>query len=240
MSIKEKGSDNTIKSYGKRIWELDFLRGLAVLIMIYFHFVFDLVEIYGYPFIYATGPLHYIGQAAAITFIFIAGVSSTFSRSNLKRGAKVLAIGIIITIVTHLMGKDFGVKFGILHFMGISMMLYPVLNKLMNRYLTLIALLIIIFGNIFSKKSTPNDILFMFNLTSSTFTSSDYYPLLPWLGVFIFGIIIGRICYKNKKSVFDYELRDNIINKTGRHSLLCYILHQPIILILLYIYHLIF
>jgi uncharacterized membrane protein len=68
---------------------------------------------------------------------------------------------------------------------------------------------------------------------SSNFFSADYYPVFPWIGVFVYGIALSKILYREKKSLFKFNLKDNIISFAGKHSLLIYVVHQPIILLVL-------
>lgn len=85
-----------------RIWELDLVRGIALLLMIYFHIIYDLKEIYNFPVTYGSGVNFYIGKISAILFILVSGISVSLSRSNIKRALKVLIIALVITVVTHI------------------------------------------------------------------------------------------------------------------------------------------
>jgi len=223
-----------IKKYkSDRIWELDFLRGIALVLMIYFHVIFDLVDIFGVKISYTNGINYFIGKISVILFIFISGISSTLSKSNLKRGAQVFAIAMGITVVTHLVGNDLGVKFGILHLLGICMILYGLFKKVDSRILVILGLVIILAGLYFEGITLGNDYLFMFNLISPNFTSSDYYPLFPWMGIFLFGLVGGRYVYRDRKSILGFKLKDNPLLMAGRNTLMIYIIHQPIILLIL-------
>lgn len=79
-----------------RIELMDALRGLAVCLMVLHHFLYDLCEFLGAPWWLFTNPvfdvLHYF---FAGLFIFLSGISSDFSRSNLKRGAKAMALALV-------------------------------------------------------------------------------------------------------------------------------------------------
>lgn len=216
-----------------RIWELDFFRGVALLLMVYFHVVFDLKDLYGSNIEYASGINYYIGKISVTLFMIISGISCHLSRNNRKRGIRVLAVAMAITVVTHLFDPGLGVKFGILHFLGVSMLIFPLFNKINNFLLFIAAVVILVAGNIFAHMVMPNDYLFIFNLTSNTFSSSDYYPLFPWLSIFLFGVIMGRLFYAEKKSVFPFSLGNNAISAAGRHTLIVYIVHQPLILAVL-------
>lgn len=216
-----------------RIWEIDFLRGMALLLMIIFHVVFDLKDIYNYPIYYDRGFYYYVGKMSAILFMLVAGVSSSFSRSNVKRGIRIFAIAMAITVVTYLFDPDLIIKFGILHFFGTSMILYPLFEHMEKYALMLTATLIIAVGYFMSNMTVPFDFLFPIGLTSSSFFSSDYYPLFPWFGVFLYGVAISKILYNEKKSIFNFTMRDNPVLLIGKHTLLVYIIHQPIILLVL-------
>lgn len=223
-----------LKTVG-RIWELDFLRGIALILMIYFHIVFDLNEIFNYPISYSSGINYYIGKVSVILFIIISGISSSLSKNNIKRGLKVLAIAIIITVVTHLFGSEIGIKFGILHLLGICMILYPVFAKFSWYILLILGSVFIIIGDLFDRIYVDFNYLFVIGLRSTQFQSSDYYPFFPWSGLFLLGIALSKLIYTKRSSLFNFDIKDNIISKLGRNTLLVYVLHQPIILTIIYL-----
>ena len=216
-----------------RIWELDFFRGIALLLMIYFHVIFDLSDIFGYNVDYTVGLNKLAGRMAGILFILISGISCSLSRNNFKRALKILAVAIGISIITHVFDPNMGIKFGILHFLGLSILLYPLLRKLNGYLLAIIGTMILIAGNLITKINVTYDYLFILGITSNRFISADYYPLIPWLGIFIYGIILGEILYNEKKSIFRFQMKDNIIMWLGRNTLLIYIIHQPIIIFII-------
>ncbi|HHW47169.1 MAG TPA: DUF1624 domain-containing protein [Clostridiaceae bacterium] len=228
------------KKSANRIWELDFLRGIALLLMIYFHVIYDLKDMWDYPVSYSSGINYYIGKLSAILFMIISGISCSLSRSNLKRGLKVFGIAMAITIVTHLYGSEFGIKFGILHFLGICMMMYPLFGKLKWYLLVLLGTAMIIAGLLLDGVSVNFDFLFPIGITSPNFSSSDYYPLLPWMGVFLYGNALAKILYAKKTSLFRFSIKPNIISWLGRNTLLIYVVHQPVIIAVIYIIRAVF
>lgn len=232
MSVKQLTGALAYKS-GTRIWELDFLRGIALMMMVYFHFIYDLRELYDYPVNYTNGLNFYIGRVSAILFMLLSGISSSFSKSNAKRGLKVLGAAMLITISTHLYDLEYGIKFGILHFLGVSMLLAPIFIKLNKYVLIWLGAGILLLGGFVSKINTSVNYLFPLGITDSSFASSDYYPLVPWFGVFLIGLALGKFLYKDKRSVFSFDLNDNGINMAGRYTLLIYLFHQPLIIIIL-------
>ncbi len=223
-------------NYSSRIWELDFLRGIALLIMVVYHTAYDLELFFGHDTPFDSFIiLVLIAKLAAISFVTLCGISCALSRNNLKRGLKVLALAIIISIATHLFDPQFGVKFGILHLLGVSILLYIPLRKLKPAHLGLIGIAIIIAQFILPHIKVSSDFFFMLGLYTPGFASGDYFPMIPWTGVLLLGAAAGKLLYKQKKSIFRYSMPDNTLSLAGRHSLLIYITHQPIIMGILYI-----
>lgn len=220
-----------------RNFEIDFFRGVAVILMIYFHTIFDLKEFFGFNVNYLSGYNFYIGKTAAVLFILVSGISSSLSKSNLKRGLKFFAYAMIITLITNFI-SGMEIYFGILHFLGLSMIFAHFLLFLKPKvfYISNILILIICIGldGIIRGLVPTNNYLLMFGIINDNFASADFYPLVPWFGVFSIGLIIGKFFYRG--TIQSYAFRNNFINLVGRNSLVVYFVHQPIILILLYIY----
>ena len=238
------------KSY-KRFWEIDLFRGIAVIMMIIFHILYDLnhFDIYkinlfsGYFLIYL-----YVG---ASIFIGLVGLSLSLSYSRIKdklskkesllkylqRGLMIFGLGILITIATRLyLGEGF-VVFGALHCIGASIILaYPFLQL---RYLNLLFGMFLIFLGVILRSFTFDfPWLVWLGFRPSQFYTVDYFPLLPWFGVVIIGIFLGNILYSDYSRKFQLiDLSQTPIVKfvgfLGRHSLIIYLLHQPILLILI-------
>ena len=233
----------------KRIWEIDFLRGIAVILMIIFHLVFDLNEYFSCDIEYLNGFWYYIGKFSAILFIVISGISVNFGKNSLNRGINLFLIGMLLTVITYIINNEIYINFGILHFLGLSMVIYYYYNSIISRIYPsikvatlniatfIISVVIIIIGNILSDVRVENLYLFPLGLTNATFKSLDFYPLLPWFGLFLIGALLGKIIYKEKKSVFRKPIQPNIICYAGQKSLIIYLIHQPIILFILYILH---
>lgn len=218
-----------------RIWWLDFLRGIALIMMVYFHLVYDLKEFYNLPISYESGINFYIGKVSAILFMLISGISSSLSKSNIKRGIRVLGFALILSLITHLYNPLYGIKFGILHFLGVSMLLSPLFNKINKYILVLLGTSILFLGNFVTKISTSLTFLFPLGITSGPFMSSDYYPLVPWFGLFLYGLALGKFLFAEKRSHFPTNIKDNVISKVGQKTLPIYLLHQPVILIVLFL-----
>ena len=217
----------------EQVWEIDFFRGIALVLMIFFHVLFDLKEFYSYPVTYNAGIYDYLGKVSVILFILISAISSSFSRNNVRRGLKYLAVGMLITVVSHLYNPDYGIKYGILHFLGTSILLFSLFRNLNKYFLLILGTIIIILGQYLNVVPVSHNYLFLFNLTSSTWISSDYYPLFPWFGLFLYGTVLGKLLYPVKRSLFSFTPRKNVLSFLGQHTLSVYLIHQPLLLLLL-------
>lgn len=222
-----------------RIWEIDLIRFIAIVLMVTFHLVYDLNEFAGVNVEYEFGIWYYIGAISAILFIFISGISSGFSRNTFKRGLKVLGFGMIITIATYFFDSSQYIRFGILHFLGVSMMFFPLLKKINNWLLLIIGVFSFIAGKYIEMITLNTFLLLPFGFMYRGFASMDYYPLFPYISYFILGILCYKLFYYKGKSFFGFNFNINLVQVVGKHSLIIYLLHQPIILSSIYLFGLI-
>ena len=145
ITLRKKSVGLKPKS-SQRIWELDFLRGVCVLLMVFDHFMFDIADLFGKAWI-ASGKesviqivllaREYINASALrnttqhiVVWIFalLCGISCSFSRSNLKRGVQATIIAGIITIVSYCM--DECIKFGILHMFAFAILFWWLIDTI--------------------------------------------------------------------------------------------------------------
>lgn len=225
-------------SQAARIAEIDCFRGIAILLMVLFHLVFDLTYFYNWSLDYLHGFWYYQGKAAAILFMLISGISSTLSRSPVRRGLNVLGAGMIITAVTYFYNPAMYIRFGILHLLGCSMLLAPRLIRQSALRLTLAGTLLLVMGNQTADLTATTPWLLPLGIRPADFSSLDYYPLLPWLGVILYGMTAGKLFYSNKRPLWPAATANCsacALSWLGRHSLLIYLVHQPIIISLLYL-----
>ena len=237
----------------QRIWEIDFLRGLAIILMVGYHLLFDLGEFRGIKrFLgFSTDLSSAVWTAAqyffAGLFVVLSGTSSTLSRNNVRRGLRLLAVALALTLGTYLIAVWLHffdpadtIIFGILHCLAVSMLLYGAVfkkvsaaaNALCGAAVMGLAALLPIVGKAFSIRSNW---LIPFGLPSQSFSSLDYFPLIPWFGVFLIGVALGKSVYASKRSLLPWRLPRTFVNAAGRHSLLIYIVHQPVIMGVLYV-----
>jgi uncharacterized membrane protein len=243
-----------VSSYaGGRIQAIDALRGLCVALMCIHHFLYDLAAFLGAPWWIFTNPvldiLHYIFAGC---FILLSGVSSRFSRSNPGRGGKLLAIALALTLVTwlgdrigeKLMGQAPGVLilFGVLHMLALCMLFYGLTHKLWDRLPDWLMAAICVLGTALTARLadgaavpetlTCREYLFPFGFITEHFYSADYFPLFPWLFVFLFGTWLGGKIREGKLPERFYTFSAPFFPALGRRALLIYILHQPALLLL--------
>ena len=118
-----------------RIHLMDEIRGFAVLCMIFYHAFYTLAYIYGID--WGMALLRFFMPAEpffAGAFIFISGISSDLSRSNLKRGAKLFLVALVVSLATWIVVPQELIVFGILHFLSICMMLYGLCKPFLDRF----------------------------------------------------------------------------------------------------------
>lgn len=221
---------------GRRHEEIDFLRAAAIVLMVLFHLVYDLKKFAGVNIDYQSPLWFYIGKASALLFIFISGLSSGFSRSPFRRGVKVLFYGIGITVVTYLFMKDEYVRFGILHFLGVTMILSPLLVRLSSWTLWGLSISSAVLGFWFEEQVLKTSLLLPFGLMYDGFGSMDYYPLFPYLAMTILGILAYRYLYAHR-TVSGLTSRKNfgLVRWLSRNSLGIYLFHQPLLLLVILI-----
>jgi Predicted membrane protein len=223
-----------------RIWEIDLFRTLAILLMVIFHLVFDLNNYAGLKIDYMSGFWYWEGKVSALIFIFLAGVSSGFSRNTIKRGIKVLVFAMVITAATYIFYKEQYIQFGVLHFLGTCMFLYPLLKKVNNKALFILAIASAL-AAIPAKSIMAGTRLFIpVGIRYNGFATLDYYPLLPYISVFMLGTITYKLFYYKKQSLFKFNYENKYISTISRNSLAIYLIHQPVIIAVIFAFKIAF
>ena len=225
----------------KRIWELDALRGLNLLWMIVIHFIYDIVVLF--PLWQWTAPNWYVFlvRLCSVLFLLISGVCVNLGKNSLRRGLTVLGGGMIITVVTvalaltGLCDPSIIIYFGILHCLGVCMLLWPLVRKCPGWLLGILGLVLIYVGKYLDTLTVDTYWLIPLGLCPDNFASSDYFPLIWNFGFFLVGAGLGRYLYRKKVSLFPkvkQVLPIRFLSFCGRHSLLIYLLHQPLLAVI--------
>ena len=115
----------------KRVGIVDETRGLAVISMVIYHLYFDLVYFYGVNMgaLVDTILSDWWQPLIAGTFIFVSGIAANYSKNNFKRGVICFFIGMAFTFATSFITPHAPIYFGVLHFLGISMMIYGFIGR---------------------------------------------------------------------------------------------------------------
>ena len=231
-----------------RLWEIDTIRGLAVILMVFYHLVFDLSFLGVYRGDMYDLPWQLFARSIGTTFILVMGLSLTLRYHRLRpgldrrqlfavylrRGAGLLAWGMVITAVTYFaVGRRF-VVFGILHLLGVSVVLaFPFLR---SRWASLTGgVLALALGVYLGGLRVLHPWLLWLGVPQARRGMVDYYPILPWFGFALLGVFVGLTLYP--RGVRRFSLPDlsraapvRALGYLGKHSLLIYLVHQPVLL----------
>lgn len=237
-------------NYGvsKRIHLLDEFRGFVILLMVFYHGAYDLVMIFEVDFPFFFSPfMHYLQVFIAGTFIILSGAACRFSRNNLKRGAAAFGLGMVLTVTTALFMPSQIVCFGILHLLGSCMILFALLRPVLEKIPALVGTLLFVLMQIFTvyvpygqlgypplSIKLPSALyevgyLFPLGFPSPQFFSSDYFPLIPWLFLFLAGSYVGVFFQRGLAPKSAYRCHLPLLAKIGRNTIWIYLLHQPIL-----------
>ena len=215
-----------------RIRELDAARGICILGMIAVHFVYDLTELY--PVLHWAYPPFFLllKNWGGVAFFLISGICITLGHHHLRRGLTVLGCGLLISAVTVLSGA-MPIRFGVLHCLGICMLSWTVFRRASVPALCAFAAILIPAGILVSHTVVAVPWLYPLGLIAPDFQSADFFPLLPNLGYFLAGATLGRHFYRMKESLFPDFPRFSFLCFCGRHSLILYLTHQPVLIFLI-------
>lgn len=241
--------ENAAATTVRRIRLLDTLRGAAVLYMLYYHTLFDL----GYMFGIEWARRQFDAQPASqmiigCTFIFVAGLTIRFSRNAALHGARLLLVAFVFSLVTAFFFPGAPISFGVLHLLAVSMLVYGVAGKWLERLPWWLGAVVFLLLYIFTfrvpdgffgiegllelpvpRELTLNNVLYPFGFIGAGYGAADYYPLLPWLFLFLCGCSVGRLLSRERLPEPLYRDFCPPLTFVGRNSLLIYVLHQPII-----------
>ena len=223
----------------KRIWELDAFRGICLIGMIGVHLVYDLTVLYKIITWQPPDIFVFVQRWGGLLFLLLSGICVTLGSRSVRRGIIVFIAGLIVSGVTYGMyrfgfsGKSIVIYFGVLHCLGVCMLLWGCFRKLPWWALALLGLAFTALGLYFRTLTVENPWLFPLGLTTQTFVTSDYFPILPNFGYFLLGAVLGKTLYRRKETLLPGVNPKNPILRflqwMGRQSLWIYLLHQPIL-----------
>lgn len=244
----------------KRVWEVDFVRGLMILFVVWDHFMWDVNSIgvgdyktalfqwlYGLSENYYDGVLRSVTHDVFVTlFVFTSGMSCSFSRSNGRRAIKMIAFACLFTAVTAaitaIIGINLTINFNVIHVIALSVLLWAVIEwcwakckknwqkNIFGCVMLAVTLTALIVGAcaLHSPWTDTNPAWFFLaehkGAEYANFCGGDYLPFLPDFGWFLIGAFLGRIIYKERKSIFPSVNPKYVSPVTfcGRHSIWVY------------------
>ncbi len=240
-----------------RIRFLDELRGLCIVLMVFYHAFY----VVGYLFDVAFARTLFnfftpIQPVFAGVFVLICGISCHLSHSNLKRGlflagaAALLSLVMWCAVFWGVLDRSSYVWFGVLHCLAACILLYTLFRptlQLIPPWLGILINAVLLFlcwhvpfdsGGYFGidgvfqwyiPLTAPNTPwLYPFGLCP-VYNASDYFPLIPWFFCFLMGSYIGVWAKKGKFPKTLYRSRVPFLATIGKHTLWVYLLHQPVI-----------
>lgn len=221
------------KLHRSRFDILDAWRTLAIVLMAAYHFLYDLAlfGVITWERMFST-PLNILERFICCSFILLAGASARFSRSNLRRGLIVLAAAVVVELGAAVAGQT--IRFGVLMLLGWSMVLYHFTGKLLRKLpgpALAASALILFFLTAWWTGVTPASVPWLYPLgfTAPGFSSADYFPLLPWHFLFLLGTVLGGWCLGHREHRLLQAKLPAALTWCGRHSLIIYVLHQPVL-----------
>ncbi len=230
----------------KRLWEVDAVRGLAVVFMVVSNFLFDLYFFVGLP-ISPQGWAGWLARATAGTFLLLVGVSLALRRywrpdasfaGVARRGGMLVALGFVVSLATWLVAGEQLVLFGVLHCIGVSMVLaWPLVDR--PRAALAVGLSLLALGPAVGRLHPDTLLLLPLGIAPEDFASVDYVPLAPWSGLVFLGMAVGSVLYRDGRRRFplpEWSSRPapRLLIALGRRSLLVYFAHQPVLLALIW------
>lgn len=232
---------------------IDTVRGIAIISMVIFHFCYDVFMVYGRdPSWYGTPVVHVWQQSICWTFILVSGFVWQWGRSgNVRRGIMLNVWGLVISGVTVLAMPAEAVWFGILNCIGCAVLLMIALEPALKRIPAVVGMLVsfalfVVFKNVqLGYLEWPGGfrldlpdwlydcyVLTPFGFPFPGFRSSDYFPILPWLFLYICGYFLNRIvmALRPLQSVARHGVAP--LSAVGRYSIWIYLVHQPVCMLI--------
>lgn len=249
---------------GQRYGILDGVRGLTVLSMVLYHACWDLVYLAGHPWPWFHSVWAYLWQQSICwTFILVAGFCFHLGKNPVRRGVELLLLGTMITTVTLLFLPQDAIIFGILFFLGVATLLTRVLEPLVCRIPAVPGLAGSSFLFLLLRNVNRGFLGFegwhwlpvpaawyegglvgtFLGFQGANFHSADYFSLLPWWCLYLAGYFAGQLWEQLQagknftgttaggRAVYGWHGCKFL----GRHALGIYLLHQPLLVLLLWL-----
>lgn len=254
VAIEHKHS-RRVGAFEKRAHEIDFIRGVLIIIVILDHIMNNFmnhsntwyqitgIEFWHNFYLFADWywfsiPRQIIRQIALISFCFISGISCAFSKNNWKRAGLMVTVFAVLQVVGNLLqawnvlpGVNTIIDFNVIGVLAFSTLFYCFVQNCSWKGLTASMLLWLLFstyGMNIIRTIPGTEVARVPSLIEPTFTPADWMPLVPYIAFFFMGAILSYFVYQDRKSKvrrFEWERPVCFI---GRHTIWIYLGHQVI------------
>lgn len=231
-----------------RYMPVDMARGCALLLMIVYHFAFDLNLVAGLGIDF-NHDIRWLSFRALIVslFLVLVGVSQSLAHHHglgraryLKRLALLMACAGLVTLGSRVMFPDTFIFFGILHFIAVASVL-GLLTLRLYRLNLIAGVVLIVLGIGFAHPWFDHPARQWIGLMTHKPFTEDYVPVLPWFGVVLIGQYVGKLLLRTAAGArltgwSSVRPPARLLALGGRHGLFIYMVHQPILFGLIYLY----
>ncbi len=264
-----------------RIWEVDFVRGLMILFVVWDHFMWD-INCIGtsnfntgfFQWLYDLSVRYYNGALRDTThdtfvymFVLTSGISCSFSRSNGKRALKMCIFAALFSAVTYaasaILQTDITIYFNVIHVIALSVAIYAgiewIWSKLTKNWqknifgvvFFAVTMTALVLGHC-TDNMNVNWIQYVFdpnrksqwleNAVQTVRWGGDYWSFIPSFGWFLVGVLLGKVAYRERKSVFPSVNPKYVcpITFCGKYSIWIYFASQVVMYGLVYLLHVMF
>lgn len=234
---------------GKRLAAFDVIRGFSVVSMVLFHLCYDVKFIAHKPLPWFAPPFQDVWRASiSWTFLFVAGCMCSFSRNNLRRSLRYGVVALLIFVVTTIAGIDVPISFGIIFCMAACTFVAWILERLHHIPKSPVYTGILLFCFLLTLHVSRHHIgignaglelpsnwyrtpwLSWLGLPGPGFTSGDYYPVIPYVFIYLAGSSMGWWWQDVGFPSWLRSISCTPLEFIGKHALPVYLAHQPILL----------
>lgn len=222
----------------RRLPLIDVARGLLLLAMASYHFSWDLANVRLVSWGVAVDPLwRAYAMAIASGFLLLSGLSFRLAERRgfdpFRYGARLIRLALAaaaVSVATYLMFPDAWVFFGILHMMLLASLLAPMLVRLPSAVLVLLAVIALVLPHMWRSPIFDGIGWGFLGLAETPPVSNDLVPLFPWIAPYVVGLVIGGpLAHLAERRTGPLPRGSNWLAWIGRHSLVFYLLHQPLL-----------
>lgn len=237
-----------IKAPSRRVSVIDIARGAALIAMAIYHFAWDL-EFFGYadPGMTAYGNWKLFARCIASSFLFLVGVSLVLAHAKgirwpgyFRRLAMVAAAALVITVATWFATPDTFIFFGILHHIALASVLGLAFLRVPPVLTLVAAALVVVAPQYLRSEAFNHPALVWIGLSTANPRSNDFVPLFPFFGAVLAGIGVAGLALRagliEKMSRLQPGAWSRPLSFFGRHSLAFYLIHQPVLISLVWLF----